>query len=80
MWAAQYETAFGFRVVGRELLFEIPSEFSGVLISLATNYDISSDDQTFLMARAALDSGSASYSGFVVVTNWTVELKELLPN
>jgi len=80
MWAAQYETASGFRVVGRELLFEIPSEFLDVLSSLATNYDISSDDEMFLMARAVLDSGSASYSGFVVVTHWTEELKRLVPN
>ena len=82
MWAAQYETASGFRVVGLDLLFEIPPEFSDldVLFTHATNYDISLDDQMFLMVRTVPDSGSASYKGFVVVQNWFEELRERLPN
>ena len=81
MWAARYETAPGFGLVGRELLFTIPDEFLDVQFTSATNYEVSSDDQTFLMVRPyAGASEEVGYAGPVLVHNFFEELKRLLPN
>jgi serine/threonine-protein kinase len=80
MWVAQYETVSGFRVVGRELLFELPPAVIGGNIRWRS-FDVSSDDQRFLMVRpyaAAQDEGS--FSGIVLVQNFLEELKRLVPN
>jgi hypothetical protein len=80
MWVARYETTSDFRVVGREALFQLPGDFLGITARSATNYDVSSDDQRFLWARRLGESSGARSRRFVLVQNWTEELKERVPN
>jgi serine/threonine-protein kinase len=80
MWVAGYEATSDFRVVGREALFQLPGDFLGLTARSATNYDVSSDDQRFLWARRLGESSGARSRRFVLVQNWTEELKERAPN
>ena len=59
-------------------LFEKPWPFEGGLASLP--YDISNDDQRFLMLKPAESTrADASGPGLVVVENWIEELRRLVP-
>ena len=58
MVAADVETKSGFQAVGLETLFTLPE--GTVLTANSDFYDITSDDQRFLMARAyGVTEGSA---------------------
>jgi serine/threonine-protein kinase len=80
MWSAQYETTSGFRVVGRELLFEIPTGIVNTTNRRVRYYDVSSDDQRFLMLHRYGTAAEGGFTGVVLVQNWTEELKQLVPN
>jgi hypothetical protein len=67
-------------VVGRELLFEIPSGILQANNRRATYYDTSSDDERFLMVHRYGTATEGGFSGVVLVQNWTEELKERVPN
>ncbi len=79
MVAAQIETSPSFRVTGRELLFELPERAS---VGIAAGwYDVTSDDQRFLMARVPLaDQNEADVPQLILVRNFFEELKERVPN
>ena len=79
MVAAQIETTQGLRAVEQETLFTIPAEYlTGVG---ADFYDITLDDQRFLMGRF-LDGNAldASAQNLIMVQNFFEELKERVPN
>ena len=75
--AAGVETTSGFRVLERETLFALGSEY---LLGAASDfYDIAPDDQQFLMARLA----STAFTGegrLVLVVNFFEELLERAEN
>ena len=73
--AAQIETDSGFRVGAQETLFTIPQEYS---VAAGTDfYDITSDDQRFLMARPYQGGDEEEVtSSLVLVQNFFEELKE----
>lgn len=70
--AVRLETDGGFRVTGREVLFQIGETY--VPRGLAGMYDVAADDQRFLMARRA-ETESAP-SRLILVQNWFRELEE----
>jgi len=73
MVAAEVETKSGFQAVGLETLFTLPE---GTVLSANSDfYDITSDDQRFLMARAYGETeGSARQ--LILIQNFFEELKE----
>jgi len=78
--AAQVETSPSFRVVGQQNLFRFPP---GVQSGIARGfYDISPDDQRFLMARPVQFGGEDSGSPvqLIMVENFFEILKERVPN
>jgi hypothetical protein len=80
MWSARYETTPGFRVTARDRLFEIPEGFTGLgTPPFYTAYEVSSDDQRFLMTRPSTSEDAQRLPGVVVVQNFDEELKELVP-
>ena len=79
---AEVETDPRFRVVQRETLFTVgPEILLGSLSGGSDFYDISPDDQRFLMGRFA---GTAALSGesqrFILVQNFFEELERLVAN
>jgi hypothetical protein len=76
--AAEVESASGFRVLERETLFALGSEY--FVIEGADFYDIAPDDQRFLLARLASDEAGSADDRFVLVTNWFEELRERVGN
>ena len=80
MVVAQVETtATTFRVIGRETLFEIlPRSAVGPPTGW---YDVTADDQRFLMARRPLvDPGEADVPQLILVRNFFEELEERVGN
>ena len=79
--AASIETDAGFRILGQETLFTIPS---GYLLGAGLNfYDVAPDDERFLMGRnyqgdEAEDGGGGPT--LVLVRNFFEELKERVGN
>jgi hypothetical protein len=81
MMVAQFETSPRFRVLERQPLFTIPPEYDLSLVGIL--YDVTQDDQRFVMARfyqgdAAAGEGEeeeATY-GFVLVQNFFEELRQ----
>jgi hypothetical protein len=75
--AVEVELGSGFQVVGRVELFTIPDSYR----TSTTNsvYDLSPDDQRFLMARS-YQPPEGSHSPFVLVQNFGEELKRLVPD
>ena len=72
--AAQFDPASG-QVLAQETLFTIPE---GHVVNAGANfYDITSDDQRFLMVRAYEDE--AAPTEVIVVENFFEELKERVP-
>ena len=48
---------------------------------MATNYEVTSDDQRFLMVRLYREEAEIpGYSGLILVQNFFEELKRLVPN
>ena len=76
--AVQFETAPQFVVVQSRTLFTVPV---GVQLLGGTNvYDISPDDQRFLMRRLFTVFAGSAGSNFVLTQNWFAELRRLVPN
>jgi hypothetical protein len=76
MVAAEFTTDAGFQLVGLETLFTLPV---GAVMNTADFYDITSDDQRFLMARLYADT-EAPTTQLILVQNFFEELKERVPN
>jgi serine/threonine-protein kinase len=80
LMAAQVETSPSFRVIGQQSLFRFPP---GVQAGIARGfYDVSPDDQRFLMARPAQFGGddSGSQIELIMVENFFEVLKDRVPN
>jgi hypothetical protein len=78
MVAAEVHTDATFQTVGQQRLFVLPP---GTMVGLNSDfYDITSDDQRFLMVRpySAEDEGLATK--IILVQNFFEELKRLVPN
>ncbi len=73
MVAAQVATSPTFSRTGLEQLFQIPGGY--VLDPLAVTYDLTSDDQTFLMVRSTAGQGGE----VIVVQNFLDELRRRVP-
>ncbi len=74
--AAQFDPGSG-QVLAQETLFTIPA---GYQVSPGDNfYDITSDDQRFLMVRPYEGEGEAAATEVIVVENFFEELKERVP-
>ncbi len=83
MMAARFETTPRFRVVEREPLFTIPPLYATSPVGLL--YDVTQDDQRFLMARPYLAGGAEEGDGgeanrFVLVQNFFEELRQRVGN
>ena len=77
--AAQVETTPSFRVTEIERLFELPPTTS--FSRAAGWYDVTSDDQRFLMARRPLaDDGERDVPQLILVQNFFEELKQRVGN
>ena len=81
MMAAQVETASGFRVRERQTLFQVPQGYEGrpnnnFVVGL---YDITSDDERFLMVRGFAASDEAA-NEFILVQNFFEEVKARIGN
>ncbi len=77
--AAEVEADSVFRVLQRETLFTIGSEY--LLVEGADFHDIRPDDERFLMLRvSALGGDTGGGSRFILVENWFTELLERLGN
>ncbi len=72
MTVAAVETEDGFRVRERRVLFGLPPGFS--FSSLTTPYDLSPDDQRFIMVRT-VGSGSVERAPLILVENWLAEVE-----
>ena len=80
--SVQVETESNFQVLGREPLFTLGPEYRATFGGSSNFYDVSRDDQRFLMGRFV---GTAALSGdssrrFILVQNFFEELKRLVPN
>jgi hypothetical protein len=74
MMVAAVETGEGtFRVLERSPLFDLPAGTS--TSPLSTPYDISPDDQEFIMVRAKGAAPEAEQPPLILVENWLEELK-----
>ena len=77
--AAGVEADSVFRILQRETLFTIGSEY--LLLEGIDFHDIRPDDEQFLMVRAAVVSGESNGdTRFILVQNFFEELKERVPN
>ena len=77
--AAQVDTDSGFQVGEKETLFTLPPAYRTSPAN--TLYDVSADDQRFLMARFYLgDSQESPNSRFVLVNNFFEVLRERVAN
>ena len=76
MVAVQVETGAEFGVLPRETLFTIPTGSRG--LPHATAYDLSPDDQRFLMVRALPSTGGGTRT--IMVQNFFEVLKERVGN
>ncbi len=81
MMAAQVETASGFRVRERQTLFAIPRGYESRAVSdfIVGLFDITSDDERFLMVRRFTDSDEAS-NEFIIVQNFFEEVRARIGN
>ncbi len=76
--AAGVEADSVFRVLQRETLFTIGSEY--LLVGGADFHDIRPDDEKFLMVRGAISRESSGDTRFILVENWFTELRERMGN
>jgi serine/threonine-protein kinase len=78
--AAQIETLPSFRVVSQQSLFRFPAGLAPVIVR--GWYDVSPDDQRFLMARPVQFGGDdeGSQIELILVQNFFEELKARVPN
>jgi hypothetical protein len=76
--SARVETEPSFRVTGADELFVVDAD---VLIGDGTSfYDVSSDDQRFLMGREVRVSTTGDTPEYILVQNFFEELKRRVPN
>jgi hypothetical protein len=74
MMVATIDTTDGFRVLARDTLFRIPPRIDSP--SWRVSYDVSPDDQRFLMVRnVTRDEPSVEFQ-LMLIENWTTEVKE----
>ena len=78
--SARVETASEFRVTGREALFPLPEGTVLNNAGLARFYDVSLDDQRFVMGRRIERDGGIPAARIFLVNNFFEELKRLVPN
>ena len=78
--SVQVETESNFRVLGSEPLFTLGLEYRAPFSGSSTFYDVSRDDQRFLMGRQVGATLSQGPSRFVLVQSFFEELKRLVPN
>ncbi len=71
--AARFDPASG-QVLAQETLFTIPADYA--VFDNADFYDITSDDQRFLMVRPYTGEGGEAATEVIVVQNFFEELKE----
>ncbi|MGD8602538.1 MAG: protein kinase, partial [Gemmatimonadota bacterium] len=76
--AARVDTSSGFRVLGTQTLFT-DNQVVGEGIANGW-YDISADDERFLMARPVSSGGAASDPELILVQNFLTEVQRLAPN
>ena len=74
MMAADVSTQPTFQVATSRLLFQGPYEGT---TSISPDYDVSADDQRFLMVQRSEQQSPLAH--FSVVLNWFEELKRLVP-
>jgi len=81
MNVATLETDPDFRVLRRDVLFELGPEYLGRFAGDGGDdfYDVSPDDQRFLMGRV-LGGGTEDTRRFILVQNFHEELRERVPN
>ncbi len=60
------------------VLFE--GSYSYGRYDLTPQYDVSPDDQQFVMVKESSDAGERPLTQIIVVQNWFEELKRLVPN
>lgn len=78
LMVTEIEATSGLRAVGRQRLFTIPADYSGVP-TRSTSCDVTTDGERFLMARAATDTLDERPSwGAFVAQNWLEELRQLI--
>ena len=80
MVAAQVATEDGFAVTDRNVLFPIPPDIVALDEPQAGKYDVSLDDQKFLMIRDLAAGGAATERQWVLVTNFLEELERRISN
>jgi len=82
MVAAEVQLGDALRVSEREILFQMPDTYEGrgPNAYITGLYDITPDDQRFLMARVFREVETESESQLVVVQGWFEELRARLGN
>lgn len=73
MTVAEVVTTRDFRVGERRVLFRVGAEYT--LSSNYTSFDLTSDDQRFLMVRSVGAEEGSPLGAMIVVENWLEELK-----
>ncbi len=76
MVASQVSTAPTFKVDGEELLFPLGDDYTRENVHRA--YDLTQDDQRFLMLRIVESTQVEVRSDLIMVENWFTELEEIL--
>jgi serine/threonine-protein kinase len=74
MMAATIDTVGGFKVLDQRILFQLPTGVS--VYHRTTAYDVSLDDQRFIMVRAAQAQDPQGGFDLILVENWAEEIKE----
>jgi hypothetical protein len=74
-----YDASSGFRVANRQVLFQIGSSFESNLYRwIGGLYDVTPDDQRFLMVRRH-ERTDESKPRLILVQNWFEELERRVP-
>ena len=76
MVAAQVTTAPTFRVDGEESLFSVGNDYRREDVHRA--YDVTLDDQRFVMLRIVESDEEDSQSDLILVRNWFTELEQIV--
>jgi serine/threonine-protein kinase len=79
--AAEIETAPSFQIGAKDTLFVLPPEFASATTGVTILYDITPDDQRFLMVRRYQgDPEDAQSARLILVQNFFEELEARVPN
>ena len=74
--ASQVSTTPTFKVDGEEFLFSVGDEYRRESVHRA--YDVTRDDQRFLMLRIVESTDAEVRSDLILVENWFTELEEIV--